>query len=243
METRTIQRNPADWSRLKGDLPKQSKIAPVQHRTALPYKAVRALILRIQASGDWRAEQAEACILSGLRTRPVIVMQWGDIDLDDAVWTVPEAFEKSGETLRVPLSPRLLEIIRNQLPADGTPEPDDYVFHRTGGGRVGGKAQDLRRKPIARLARCWRSCASSACRPRRRRSTGSAARCAIGPARKPITSPTYAKRCCRTCSRRGLAATTSGAACSTKHRALMNDWSDVCMGVRPATRTIEQRAA
>ena len=164
--------------------------------------------------------------------------------LDDAVWTVPEAFEKSGETLRVPLSPRLLEIIRNQLPAD----------RPTGAGRLRvpwyagwpgrREGQQFCGKPIARLARCsaflrklgWSAEEATihGFRSTVRDWAGQATDHQPQPC-EAMLSHVFAKG--------DVGATTSGESLFDKRRALMNDWSDVCMGVRPATRTIEQRAA
>jgi integrase len=237
---REDQRNPAEWDRLKADLPRPSKIAPTTNRAALPYKMIRPLIERIQASGDWRAAQAEAVILCGVRTRPVILMQWGDIDLDASEWMVPGAFEKSNEKLRVPLSPRLLEIIRAQLPADGCiPEDDDYVFHGQGSGRQGGKAQNLRKHHrsfgslLAFLRKLGVPLDLATIHGFRSTVRDWAGEETTHPSDvcEAMLSHVFAK---------GTRGDYQRGSLFDKRRALMNDWSDVCMGLRPATRTMDR---
>ena len=239
---REDQRNPAEWDRLKADLPRPSKIAPTSNRAALPYKMIRPLIERIQASGDWRASQAEAVILCGVRTRPVILMHWGDIDLDGSEWMVPGAFEKSNEKLRVPLSPRLLEIIRAQLPADGSrPEDDDYVFHGLGSGRQGGKVQNLRKRHrsfgslLAFLRKLGVPLDLATIHGFRSTVRDWAGEETTHPSDvcEAMLSHVFAK---------GTRGDYQRGSLFDKRRALMNDWSDVCMGLRPATRTMDRAA-
>jgi integrase len=67
--------------------------------------------------GLLRARQAisaialEFAILTAARTGEVLGAQWGEIDLDAKVWTVPAARMKGGREHRVPLAPRAVAII------------------------------------------------------------------------------------------------------------------------------------
>jgi len=126
------QRNPADWSRLKADLPQPRKIRPVKPQAAMPYAMVPAFVSRLITAASGRKDRIPLlalvfCVLNGVRTRPVLETRWAHIDLDLAVWTVPGMLEKSGEPLRVPLVGLSLAILRELRPTDC--QSNDVVFH------------------------------------------------------------------------------------------------------------------
>lgn len=67
----------------------------------------------------------EVGLLTGLRASNLINLQWANVDLDAAVYTVPQS--KSGEALRLPMHSRVREILAS-LPRNGV-----YVFARANG--------------------------------------------------------------------------------------------------------------
>lgn len=64
-------------------------------------------------------------LLTGLRASNLLGLQWRNVDLDAAVYTVPQS--KSGEALRLPMHPCVREILAG-LPRNGV-----YVFARANG--------------------------------------------------------------------------------------------------------------
>ena len=92
-------------------LPKQKAIP--NHHAALPYAEVGQFIQRLQSSDcDASAKLAfEFLILTAARTSEVLKARWTEMDLDQAIWTVPATRMKAGREHRVPLSPRALAIL------------------------------------------------------------------------------------------------------------------------------------
>ena len=67
----------------------------------------------------------EVGLLTGLRASNFIGLRWRDVDLEAAVYTIPES--KSGEALRLPMHPRVRDILAG-LPRNGV-----YVFAEADG--------------------------------------------------------------------------------------------------------------
>ena len=76
---------------------------------------------------------ARLLILTGQRREEVGAMEWGEIDLDAAVWTIPAPRTKNKRPHDVPLSPAAVEILRT-LPRRADRE---YVFGSGSGGFQG----------------------------------------------------------------------------------------------------------
>ena len=60
------------------------------------------------------ARALEFTILTGSRTRPLLLAKWEDIDFDNAIWNCPEDNMKSGNFFRIPLSEPAMSIIYSQ---------------------------------------------------------------------------------------------------------------------------------
>src|SRR5690606_20738297 len=70
-----------------------------------------ALVQRLRASGSMAALALEWTILAAARTGETIGATVGEIDRAAMVWTVPGARMKAGREHRVPITPRMLEIL------------------------------------------------------------------------------------------------------------------------------------
>jgi integrase len=115
--------NPARWTgHLKELLPAKSKVAPVAHHGAVPYKDMPSLMVELRAKAGISARALEFTILNASRTGEVIGAKWNEIDVGARVWNVPASRMKSGRPHAVPLADRALSILA-ELPHDG-----DYVF-------------------------------------------------------------------------------------------------------------------
>ena len=90
-------------------------------------------------------------IVVPMRREEVAAMPVSELDLvadgdpDNAVWTLPGHRTKSGNSLRVPLSPLAVALIREALAASDRPKSSQFVFSMTGDTSVSGYAKAKRR--------------------------------------------------------------------------------------------------
>ena len=126
--------NPA---RLKGNLdvllPKRSK-ALVKHHPALPFAEVAAFMRDLRTRPGTAARALDFTILTAARSGEVRGMTWGEIDLQNKLWTVPAARMKAGEEHAVPLSDAATAVL-NAINEDGL-APKDFVFPAPRGGSL-----------------------------------------------------------------------------------------------------------
>jgi len=92
-------------------LPKQEKSKG--QRKALPYDEVNACLAAVAASAATAATKLaiELLILSACRSGEVRGAVWSEFNLASKVWTIPAERMKMGREHRVPMSPRVLEIL------------------------------------------------------------------------------------------------------------------------------------
>ncbi len=118
--------NPAQWKgHLSHLLPARSKVARVEHHAALPWREVGAFMVDLRNRPATAARALEFAILTAARSGEVFGATWDEVDLADAVWTVPGERMKAGRDHRVPLSPQavaLLEALADESDRTG------YVF-------------------------------------------------------------------------------------------------------------------
>jgi integrase len=98
-------------------LPKQAgKRERVTHQPSVPWKDVPALISDVIHSGKPSLSKVmlEFLILTAARSGEVRAMTWNEVDLAEAVWTVPGERMKAKTSHRVPLSARAVEILQAQ---------------------------------------------------------------------------------------------------------------------------------
>ncbi len=106
--------NPARWKgHLEHALPAPQKVAKVKHHAALPYADVAEFVSDLREREGVSARALEFAILTAARSGEVIGAQWHEIDLDNALWTIPAERMKSAKEHRVPLSDRAVEILRS----------------------------------------------------------------------------------------------------------------------------------
>ena len=109
--------NPARWrGNLALILPARTRLSR-GHHTAMPYDAVPAFIAQLREREAMAALALEFAILTAARTGEVIGATWGEVDLDNAVWIIPAGRMKAEREHRVPLSPRVVEILRTVQPS------------------------------------------------------------------------------------------------------------------------------
>jgi integrase len=108
--------NPARWKgHLDNALPKPAKIAKVTHLAAMPYDELPAFMTRLREQSTRAAAALEWTILSVARTDETLGAPWAEIDVEKAMWTIPDVRMKVPADHRVPLTKRMLDILE-QLP-------------------------------------------------------------------------------------------------------------------------------
>lgn len=120
-------RNPAS---LKGNLeyalPKRPRTK--EHHAALAFDAMPAFWALLQDRTGAGADCLRFAVLTAARSGEARGATWGEIDLDQSVWTVPAERMKALKAHRVPLSDEALAILEKRRSIAGTPGPDDLIF-------------------------------------------------------------------------------------------------------------------
>jgi integrase len=134
--------NPARWrGHLDKLLPARSKVAKVEHHAALPWREIGAFMAMLAKEEGISALALRFAILTAARTGEVIGARWSEIDMGEAVWTVPAGRMKAAREHRVPLSEGALEVLREIAKLRISPTADAFVF-------PGGKPS----KPLSSMA-------------------------------------------------------------------------------------------
>lgn len=117
--------NPARWhGHLDQLFPARTRVRPVVHQPALPFKKIPEFMAELRALKSISARALEFTILTACRTGEVIGARWPEFDLTEKLWTIPGERTKSGREHRVPLTGRVLTILAD-LPHEGA---DGFTF-------------------------------------------------------------------------------------------------------------------
>jgi integrase len=128
-------KNPAAWNgNLVHALPARGTIAKVQHHAALSCSELPDFMDQIAAREAVAARALEFTILTAARTGEVIGARWSEIDLEAKLWTIPAERMKAKREHRVPLTGRVVEILK------ALPREADFVFP---GGRKGAPMSNM----------------------------------------------------------------------------------------------------
>jgi integrase len=108
--------NPADWELLKHSFVARSKLQPVKHFAALPYRDAPAYMKVLLGMDGVCARGLELLIRTGVRTGEICSAMGDQFDLDAATWTVPPEKTKTGKRTGkphiVPLSDAAVACLR-----------------------------------------------------------------------------------------------------------------------------------
>jgi integrase len=117
--------NPATWKGyLDTQLPSPRGLKKVKHQPAVPYGQVGDFMVNLRNNASISAKALEFLILTAVRSGSVRMATWGEIDLEEKLWTIPAAHTKTKEEHRVPLQPQAIKLLKSQLRMAGT----DLVF-------------------------------------------------------------------------------------------------------------------
>ena len=109
--------NPARWrGHLAMAFPKRSKVQAVEHHAALHWREIGTFMKVLRAQEGLSARALELAILTAARTGEILGARWEEIDLSDAIWTVPAERMKAKKEHRVPLSPASVAVLAGLAP-------------------------------------------------------------------------------------------------------------------------------
>jgi integrase len=123
--------NPARWrGHLANLLPARGKVARVEHHAALPWRDVGAFMVALgeREAGSVAALALRFVVLTAARSGEVLGARWAEIDMAEAVWTVPGDRMKAGREHRVPLTAAALDVLRQAAALRTSKAADAHVF-------------------------------------------------------------------------------------------------------------------
>ncbi|WP_455269296.1 tyrosine-type recombinase/integrase [Rhizobium herbae] len=116
--------NPAAWKgHLALLLPPPRKLQR-GHHAAMPYATLPEFWQQLSKLESYSSAALKFTILTAARSNETRGAKWNELDLENAVWTVPAERMKAGREHRVPLSPAAIEIVQ-QMQAMSI---SDFVF-------------------------------------------------------------------------------------------------------------------
>lgn len=126
--------NPARW---KGHLdkvfPAQSQIHQVRHFKAMSAASTPKFLARLATQETVSALALRFLMLTAARSGEVRGAEWAEIDVDQAIWTIPASRMKAKRLHRVPLSAPALQVLK-EARALPMPSPSHLIFPSVRGG-------------------------------------------------------------------------------------------------------------
>jgi integrase len=123
--------NPATWDIIGQILPPPRRLRKVEHLSAMPHDALPAFMAQLRACPGTAARALEFTIMTAVRTNEVLGARWDEVDLPNAIWTVPPQRTKGGKQHRVPLSTAAIKVL-TELPREAG---NEFVFPGDRAGR------------------------------------------------------------------------------------------------------------
>ncbi|HEV3174887.1 MAG TPA: tyrosine-type recombinase/integrase [Stellaceae bacterium] len=127
--------NPARWRGHLATVLPTPQVAQ-EHHAALPFRDVPELVAALRKQEGLAARTLEFLVLTAARSSEAAGARWDEIDLNEAVWTIPASRMKAGREHRVPLTPRAVELLRSLYTQEGNP----FVFINGSGGGLDDRA-------------------------------------------------------------------------------------------------------
>lgn len=117
--------NPARWKdHLSNELTAPGKLKKVKHHASLPYSKIGEFMSELRSREGVCNRALEFAVLAVSRSSEVRKAVWSEIDLKNKVWTIPEDRMKKEKEHDVPLTERMIEILKSLPREEGNP----YVF-------------------------------------------------------------------------------------------------------------------
>lgn len=107
--------NPARWrGHLDKLLPRPSKFAKVEHHPAVPVASAPTVVTNIHQAEGMGAKALLFQVLTAARSGEVRGATWSEIDLENAVWSLPASRMKAKRAHRVPLPSQAVALLKAQ---------------------------------------------------------------------------------------------------------------------------------
>lgn len=117
--------NPAKWKgHLEHLLTKPDEKMKRGNHAAMAFTEMPSFMTELGALGGISARALEFLILTAARTSEVLLATWDEVDLTNAVWTVPAERMKAGREHRVPLTKQAIQILTGMQ----STRLNDFVF-------------------------------------------------------------------------------------------------------------------
>ena len=130
--------NPARWrGHIAKLLPARTRLSRGHHK-AMPYAAIPDFVGELHQRHAVAALALEFAILTAARSGEVIGATWDEIDLEQAIWTIPAKRMKTGKAHRVPLSTRATDVLEAAKSLDS-----DWLFPSAKGYKLSGMAMSM----------------------------------------------------------------------------------------------------
>ena len=146
--------NPARWrGHIAQILPVRARLTRGHHK-AMAYEKVPAFGGELRKREAMAALALEFTILTACRTGEAIGATWAEVDLKKATWIIPATRMKGGKEHRVPLSPRVVEILEATKQLE-----KDWLFPAASNGKLSTMAMTmlLRRMKVDATVHGFRS--------------------------------------------------------------------------------------
>lgn len=122
--------NPARWKgNLDTLLPAPGKVAKIKHHEACDWREAPVFLSELRQIDTVGAKALEFLILTNVRSINSRGATWREIDLKQAVWTIPAERMKAGKEHRVPLSKAAIALLKQLARSDS----NDLLFPNTKG--------------------------------------------------------------------------------------------------------------
>lgn len=109
-----VGENPALWrGHLDNLLPRRNSVQKIEHYKALPFKDIGEFIARLKLIGSVSALALEFTILTATRTSEALNAKWEEFNFAEKYWLIPAERMKAGKEHKVPLSDRVLQILKH----------------------------------------------------------------------------------------------------------------------------------
>jgi integrase len=103
-----------DWIEAVPTVGRSAKVKEKPRDRTLTDTEVAALWKATESVTATVRDYLRLLLLTGQRTEDVRAMAWAEVDLDAALWTIPEARYKTGRVQVVPLAPSVVAILRGR---------------------------------------------------------------------------------------------------------------------------------
>lgn len=99
------------------------------HHAALPFKEAPSFFAKLRQREAVAARCLEFVILTAARSGEALGASWGEIDLEERLWTVPAARMKAKVEQVVPLSVGAVDLLRRIRPVVVTPDTPIFAVN------------------------------------------------------------------------------------------------------------------